>query len=239
MTSQTKKIIIVVVVILLAIFIYWKYYSKEEVPVSKATTNVEGFVTTGSLQHLGAIIPDGIIGEYELVNQPGQNPPSVDNSLRAVDFASLVDSGDQMVQAANSESAQRPLERLQNLSDSYFPTIASKALPFSQAAAKPLYHHHAVNLPRVNLKGKLYEMNLSEAVRGTVAINYDPNVSLIASSEYRNEDVFNPGFMTGAYDSLYNKLTGSHKNLPMYIGGSGDASYGNVGGMGIEAIYDA
>jgi hypothetical protein len=79
-------------------------------------------------------------------------------------------------------------------------------------------------------------MNLAEAVRGSVPINYDPNVSLVASSRYRNEDSFNPGFATSAYKSLYNKLTGSHKNLPMYIEGAGNAT--GVGGMGVEAIYD-
>ena len=80
-------------------------------------------------------------------------------------------------------------------------------------------------------------MNLSEAIRGTVSINYDPNVSLIAASRYRNEDVFNPGFMTSAFASLHNKLTGAHKNLPMYIEGAGQA--GGIGGSQIEAIYDA
>ena len=136
-----------------------------------------------------------------------------------------------------AEDTRRPLERLKDLSDSYFPTVASKALPFSQAAAKPLFFSHAVNLPRVSLKGKLYEMNLSEAVRGTLPINYDPNVSMVGMSQYRTEDSFNTGMMTTAFSSLWNKLTGAHKQLPMYISGAGEAT--GVGGMPVEAIYDA
>lgn len=230
--AKDKTVILILVAAAIAAIWYFKYYKPSQQP----NTEGYGLVTTGGMGHIGTVLPDGVAGNYEIVGAPV--PLSLDNSLTATDFAELVDSGDQVVQAVNSHSMQRPLERLQNLSDSYFPTIATKALPFSQAAAKPLYHSHAVNLPRVNIKGKLYEMNLAEAVRGTVPINYDPNVSLVASSQYRNEDVFNPGYMTGAFNSLHNKLTGSHKNLPMYIEGAGTA-ISNVGGMGVEAIYDA
>lgn len=227
MFEDKKTILLAVLAVAAAAVLYYSYYSKS------STTQKEGFLSAGQMTHLGAIVPDGIMGNYELIEGGHQMP--LNNVLRATDFAELVDGGDQAVQSL--QGGPRPLERLQDLSDSYFPTVATKALPFSQAAAKPLYHSHAVNLPRVNLKGKLYEMNIAEAVRGTVPINYDPNVSLVASSKYRNEDVFNPGFMTTAYNSLYNKLTGSHKNLPMYIEGAGTAS--GVGGMGVEAIYDA
>lgn len=235
-----KKIIIVLIVVAAAVVIYYHYYGQSSTS-SQSThkntpTNIESFANAGDMQSLGSI-EDGTMGSYELVNDGNSSIyPSLDSSLRATDFAELVDSGNQAVQVENVESVRRPLERLQNLSDSYFPSIASKALPFSQAAAKPLTFHHAVNLPRVNLKGKLYQMNLSEAVRGTVAINYDPNVSLIAASQYRNEDVFNPGYMTSAFNNLHDKLTGGYKNLPMYIAGSGGAS--GVGGMNTEAIYD-
>jgi hypothetical protein len=227
-----RTILIIVCIILIGILLWWKCGGNTQKAGLK-----EGFVTTGSMQHLGAIIPDGKLGDYELINR-GTVYDSIDQSLAATDFAELVDCGDQAVQPINPELLPpRPFERLQNLSDSYFPTIASKALPFSQASAKPLYHHHSVNLPRVNIKGKLYEMNLAEAIRGTVPVNYDPNVSLIASSQYRNEDVFNPGFMTQSYSALYSKLTGSYKNIPVYISGEGVSP--GCGGMGVEAIYDS
>ena len=80
-------------------------------------------------------------------------------------------------------------------------------------------------------------MNLAEAVRGTVAINYDPNISVISTSQYNNTDAFNPGYMTTAFNSLHDKLTGGYKNLPMYLAGAGQA--GGIGGNGVEAIYDA
>jgi hypothetical protein len=224
-----QKIIIAIVVAVVALFLYKYFYAQPQ---------QENFLSAGQMQNLGTIIPDGVVGDYEMV-QNGNVRDSLDTALSSTDFAEMVN-GDQMVEAVNPNYPPRPFERLQNLSDSYFPTVASKALPFSQAAAKPLYHQHAVNLPRVNLKGKLYEMNLSEAVRGSVPINYDPNVSMVASSQYRNEDSFNPGFMTPAFNSLHNKLTGSHKNLPMYISGAGSAdSGGGIGGMSVEAIYDA
>lgn len=232
-----KKIIIVLVIVAVAVIIYF-YYSKGQ-NSSFASTSVESFTTAGDMQSLGSI-EDGTMGNYELVHNGHDSNnfmyPSLDSSLKASDFAELVDGGNQAVQVKNVEDVQRPLERLQNLSDSYFPSIASKALPFSQAAAKPLTFHHAVNLPRFNLKGKLYQMNLSEAVRGTVAINYDPNVSLVAASQYRNEDAFNPGYMTAAFGSLHDKLTGGYKNLPMYIAGAGASS--GASGMNTELIMD-
>lgn len=228
--DKKKIIIAVVAVVVIGVAAYYFCYKKP--------AKSEKFLAAGGMQHLGAFIPDGVVGDYELIGG-GNNPPypSLDSSLAASDFAALVNTGDEMDRVTETIDKNRPLERLQSLSDSYFPTIASKALPFSQAAAKPLYHSHSVNLPRVNLKGKLYEMNLSEAVRGSVGINYDPNVSVIAASQYRSEDSFNPGMFTGAYNSLYNKLTGSSANLPVYISNSGTASGFN--GMATEVIMDA
>ena len=228
-----KTIAIILGAVLIGLILYYQYYGSK-------STSQEGFLAAGGMQHLGTILPDGIQGDYEIIDadqKASSSYPSLDNTLRATDFADLVDSGDQARQEQIFTDLQRPLERLQHLSDSYFPTVASKALPFSQAAAKPLTFHHAVNLPRVQLKGKLYQMDLHEAVVGTVPINLDPNVSLIALSQYKNEDVFNAGYMTSAFNSLHDKLTGGYRNLPMYIGGAGQAS--GVGGMSTEAIYDS
>lgn len=230
-----KTVLIILAVVLVGLIVYYNYAGDSSVHSQK-----EGFLAAGGMQHLGTIIPDGNLGAYEIIesdNERANRYPSLDDTLQGTDFAELVDSGDHAEQAATFVDASRPLERFQNLTDSYFPTIASKALPFSQAAAKPLYHSHAVNLPRVNLKGKLYEMNLAEAVRGTVAINYDPNVSIISTSQYKNEDTFNPGYMTTAFNSLHDKLTGGYKNLPMYLAGAGQSS--GIGGNAVEAIYDA
>jgi hypothetical protein len=228
-----KKVIIGIIVLIIAAIVIYKYMHK---PPTNNTQ--ENFVVAGSLDSIGVGIPDGRIGNFELVPEvPGGIYPSLDSTLAAVDFADLVDSGDQAFQVATVEAARRPLERLQNLSDSYFPTIASKALPFSQEAAKPLTFHHAVNLPRVNLKGKLYNLDLATAVRGTLPINYDPNVPLISASQFNNSDVFAPGLFTPAFNSLHNKLTGGYKNMPMYIAGAAAATPG-CAGVGIEAIMD-
>jgi hypothetical protein len=230
--KNQKLILVIVGIIIIGCVLYYMCGKKS----TKEGYNMQTYNTTGSMQHLGAIIPDGVVGSYELVGSENR-VPSLEDTVPAIDFASLVDSGDQLVQAPEIASERRPFERLQSLSDSYFPTVASKALPFSQAAAKPLTFFHAVNLPRVNLKGKLYEMNLSEAVRGTLPINFDSNISLVSTSQYRVEDSFNPGYMTSAFNSLHNKLTGGYKNLPVYIAGAGQA--GGVGGNAIEAIYDS
>ena len=228
-----KTIVCVLAAILVGVIAYY-YYSQ---PAKKQ----EGFLAAGGMQHLGTILPDGVQGDYERLDQDQRAAaayPSLDNTLAATDFADLVDSGDQARQLQIFTDVERPLERLKDLTDSYFPTIASKALPFSQAAAKPLTFHHAVNLPRVQLKGKLYEMTLAEAIRGTLPINLDPNVNLIAQSQYKVEDVFNPGYMTSAFSSLHDKLTAGYKNLPQYIASSGSASSGSPGN-GVELIMDA
>jgi len=218
-----KNVIIIGCVLLGAAVIYCKFYKKPK--------QQETFVTTGGMQNLGSV-------EYDLIEQPQQSLDSHE-LLGAPDFADLVDSGDhaQAIQAASSINNQRPLERLQTLSDSYIPRVASKAIPFSQAAAKPLVHSFSVNVPRVNLKGKLYEMNLSEAVRGSVAINYDPNVATISKSQYGPSDSYNTGFMTPVFDSLYGKLSGSYRNLPLFLSGSSAAGSG-VSGNGVEVIMD-
>src|SRR5580698_505781 len=138
--DKKKILIAVVAVVVIGVAAYYFCYKK--------TPKLEKFFAAGSMQHLGALIPDGVVGDYELIGG-GNNPPypSLDSSLAASQFAELVNSGDEMDRVTETIDKDRPLERLQSLSDSYFPTIASKALPFSQAAAKPLYHSHSVNLP--------------------------------------------------------------------------------------------
>lgn len=232
-TKNNRRILLIVVCVVVVLAALWWFCSSKK-PEPKIR---EGFLAAGAMDHLGTAVPDGITGEYELVNSGGTVFPSLDSNLRSTDFAELVNAGDHAQQVQAAEETRRPLERLKDLSESYFPTVASKSMPFSQASSKPLVHSFSVNLPRINLKGKLYEMNLSEAVRGTLPINYDPNVSMIAMSQYRTEDSFNTGMMTTAFNSLYGKLTGSHRNLPLYIAGAGSAV--GIGGMPVEAIYDA
>lgn len=212
--------------IVMAGILYYVMYMKAKKPEAKSS---EGFVTTGGMQNIGAVDYDLIDDDHEALDSH--------EMLGAPDFADLVDSGDYAAQPEDSSDTQRPLERLQALSDSYIPRVASKAIPFSQAAAKPLVHSFSVNVPRVNLKGKLYEMNLSEAVRGSVPINYDPNVALVAKTRYGPSDSYNTGIFTPQYDSMYNKLSGSYRNLPMYTAGAGQA--GGRGGNGVDLIMDA
>ena len=225
--DKQKTVLTVLCVALVAVFVYYMYYNGADNDAIKQTP-IENFVTTGGMQNLGAV-------EYDLVEDVPQAQDSHD-LLSAPDFADLVDSGDHAVQPDDVTEAHRPLERLQTLSDSYVPRVASKALPFSQAAAKPLVHSFSVNMPRVNLKGKLYEMNLSEATRGSVPINYDPNVALINKSRHGPSDSYNPGIFTPQFDSMYNKLSGSYRNLPMYTAGAGQA--GGKGGNGVDVIMD-
>lgn len=223
MAKDKTTFLIILCVVLAGLIFYFQCMSQK-----KDAGKSESFVTTGGMQNLGSV-------EYDLV---GDAPQAMDSHdlLGAPDFADLVDSGDHAFQSADLSESHRPLERLQTLADSYIPRVASKALPFAQFAAKPLVHSFSANMPRVNLKGKLYEMNLSEAIRGTVRINVDPNVSVVGKSRYNAEDVYNPGYMTDAYDGMYNKLSGSHRNLPMYTAGAGQAS--GVGGNGIDLVMD-
>lgn len=224
MKKDKTKLVILGVVFAVILYACYMYSTKTSSPER------EEFVTTGGMQNLGAV-------EYDLIEDVPMAQDSHD-LLSAPDFADLVDGGnhEQTVQPDSPEDVNRPLERLQTLSDSYIPRVASKALPFSQAAAKPLVHSFSVNVPRVNLKGKLYEMNLSEAVRGSVPINYDPNVALINKSRHGPSDAYNPGIFTPQFDSMYNKLSGSYRNLPMYTAGAGQAA--GVGGNGVDLIMD-
>jgi hypothetical protein len=214
-----RKIMLAILAAVLGLVYYYKYYKVDTVPELTET-----FVNTGGMQNLGSI-------EY---SNPIEYLPSQDSQeyLQSPDFAQLVDDSNQVAQTA-TEEVLKPFERLDTLADSYIPKIASRSLPFSQAAAKPLVSSYSVNLPRVNLKGKLYEMNLSEAVRGSLAINIDPNVSLISKSRYSGSDSYNVGMFTPGYDSMYRKLSGSYRNLPLYTSGSG-AGNGNQ----IEMIMD-
>jgi hypothetical protein len=225
-----KTMLIILAVILVAIVLYYNY---------GAGSSKETFLAAGGMDHLGTIEPnpvrtDNPQGSYEFIEEPFHAVEPTLLSHKAADFANLIDDG-VYSQHLPDVAPSNPMERLDELSDSYFPKIASKALPFSQEAAKPMYHTHAVNLPRVSLKGKLYEMNIAEAVRGSVPINYDPNVNVIGTSRYKNEDSFNPGYMTTAFNSLHSKLTGGYKNMPLHFAGAGQ---GSSGGNGVEAIYD-
>lgn len=221
MNIDKTNVLIILALLAGAVAVYFQYYKKD------ASVKTENFVTTGGMQNLGAI-------EY---SNPIEYLPSQDSQeyLEAPDFAQLVEDSNYGEQSA-TEDAMRPFERLDTLADSYIPKIASRSLPFSQAAAKPLVSSYSVNLPRVNLKGKLFEMNLSEATRGSVYINYDPNVSLISKSRYQGSDSYNTGLFTSSFDSLHKKLSGSYRNMPMYTAGSGAAS--GSGGNQIDLIMD-
>lgn len=220
MNVDKTTAIIILAIVAGAVVVYFQYYKKDAV-------KAENFVTTGGMQNLGAI-------EY---SNPIEYLPSQDSQeyLEAPDFAQLVEDSNYGEQTV-TEDAMRPFERLDTLADSYIPKIASRSLPFSQAAAKPLVSSYSVNLPRVNLKGKLFEMNLSEATRGSVYISYDPNVSLISKSRYQGSDSYNTGLFTSAFDGLHKKLSGSYRNMPMYTAGAGQA--GGAGGNQIDLIMD-
>lgn len=220
MMYDKKSLLLILAAIFGAGYYYYKYYSV-------APQATETFVNTGGMQNLGSV-------EY---SNPVEYIPSQDSQerLEAPDFAQLVDDSNRYEESANDE-VMKPFERLDTLADSYIPKIASRSLPFSQAAAKPLVSSYSVNLPRVNLKGKLYEMNMSEATRGSLKISIDPNISVVAKSRYGPSDVMNVGLFTPGYDSMYNKLSGSYRNLPMYT--SGSASANGQGGNQIELILD-
>lgn len=190
---------------------------------SQSKSSAESFVTTDQMYFPNA-------ENYDLIDHTPTEPV-----LNAPDFADLVDSGDHALQPIDRSDLQRPLERLQTLSDSYMPRVASRVLPFSHAAAKPLVHSFSANPPRINLKGKLYEMSLSEAVQGSVPINYDPNIPLIAKSRHGPEDSYNLGLFSG-HGSMHNKLTGSFRNMPIYTAGSGQAA--GSGGNRVDLIMD-
>src|SRR5690242_11826277 len=127
---KIKPIYIVIGIIVVALIAYYAFYKPphpKPYPHHKANPMPvhESFVTAGDLQNIGVAEPDGMLGNYELVAGNTSIVPSLDSSLKATDFAELVNSGDQAIQVATAEAVHRPLERLQHLSDSYFPTVAS------------------------------------------------------------------------------------------------------------------
>lgn len=220
MMYDKKSLLLILAAIFGAGYYYYRYYSV-------APQATETFVNTGGMQNLGSV-------EY---SNPVEYIPSQDSQerLEAPDFAQLVDDSNRYEESANDE-VMKPFERLDALADSYIPKIASRSLPFSQAAAKPLVSSYSVNLPRVNLKGKLYELSLSSAVRGQVPVTFDSNISVISKSRYGPSDSYNVGLFTPGYDSMYKKLSGSYRNVPQFNSGAGQA--GGAGGNQIEMILD-
>ncbi len=230
MAKNTKMIIIGAIVLVTLAAVAYVYFIAPGDKSAEKPHSAETFVTTGGMQNLGSV-------NYDLV--PEQQLQQLQDShdyLSAPNFADLVEAGNEQPSQALPGEGQRPLERLQALTDSYMPRMASKALPFAQAAAKPLIASYSVNQPRPNLKGFLYQMDLASAVRGPVPINYNPNVAVIANSKFGPSDADNPGLFTTAFDSLYTKLSGSYRNMPIYTAGAGQA--GGYGGASASIIMD-
>lgn len=189
----------------------------------------------------GAIDNIGVLSDMDLI-------PSVDSQINtpAMNFADLVSEGgdhlQQYVSQPRSEGENlRPMDRLQRVQGkSMMPRCAKNVTPYNVDLANPVSYSFMVNVPRVTsaLKNWLNPLDLHTALVGTVPINYNPNVALVATSQYGRFQAQNAPVFGLGMQALYDKYTGKeYKNLPMHVAGAGQAC-GYSGASG-EIIMDA
>lgn len=168
---------------------------------------------------------------------PGEH---YNENLSRTQYAELGDAGVSNMEILGEEGEiVSPMERLDTLQDSYVPHNSNKTLPFSYDAAKPLTFYTSGNLPRTFLKGKLYEMDVSHAVRGNVDIKRHEAPRWAGQYDYLDAGgSAGSGLYTGSPGDEHSRLGRFEFNsIPMQKSGAGHASQGN-GGMKVDVIMD-
>lgn len=205
MENNTSKICLIVgAVLLLGLAIYYLQNRKQNFSTKK-----ESYMTAGAMDHL-----DSLDARYELIQSP-------DAAVPAEHFADLVDCGDQCRTVQQTDTVERPLERLEKLQGkSLLPLTACHLPQYNIDVANPATYSFAVNAPRVVLKNRLNMQ--ADPFRGDIPIRYHPDIPLIAKSSHGRDSWRGDGFFSDHYSTLYNKLTGrSYKNMPLKVATQG------------------
>lgn len=220
-----KNYIIAAAVVLVIILVVYMMSGDDE--------QKEDYMSAGRMQNIGPVEEDEIV-EFVSDNSLEKNP--YNEHLSQGKYAQLVD----MVEegSPNSRENNTVMQRLNQLQDSYVPEVAQKSLPYSYDAAQPLSHYTSSNLPRVFLKGKLHDMNLTTAVRG------DLKIAVHDVKRWQNqhgpEDAggVGNGLLGSNGADLHSRLNRLQQlNKPMYLSGSGSGT-GGRGGNVVDLIME-
>jgi hypothetical protein len=201
MHKNTKIILVVLVVIVLFFGVWWFCMRKK----------TENFSNIGAVDNVGSLD-----SQYEVL-------PSAEDSVPTANYADMVDTGDHIEILSPNETANdiNPLERLDRVrTRDLLPRTAASVTPYNVDVADATSYSFAVNVPRVQLKNRLYSM--ADPFRGDIPIKYNPNVALIAKSSYSRDSQRLDGFFSDAFSQLYNRSTGrSYHNLPLMVSTGG------------------
>ncbi len=204
MMNSKNICVIIGALLLLGLLVYYCMNKQEK--------KNEGYMAAGALDHL-----DSLDSRYELIESP-------DEAVPAEHFADLVDSGDQsrlVKQMRSTEDTLRPLERFERLQgDAQVPLTAAHLPAFNIDAANPSVHAFAVQAPRVMLKTRVWEN--ADPYRGDIAIAYNPDVAMVAKSQFGRDSQRLDGFFSDQFRHLTAKLTGrAYKNMPLQVSTQG------------------
>ena len=166
------------------------------------------------------------------------NPPSANFADLVADAETALK--ERVAQPGNPHDSLKPMERLHRVTGrALMPRVSSHVTPFNVDVANPTAYLYMANAPRVSqIKPTNYEFSMSEAIRGSIPINFFPNVPLISKSRFGRDSQNLAGMFTPAFTALYNKYSSkSYKNLVQKVAGAGQAA--GYGGASGELIMDA
>lgn len=195
-----KKYLIIgaIAAVVIGVAVYYFYYKKER-------TLTESYANIGAIDNVGSLDD-----RYELVQAP-------EMAAKDINFADIVDTGDQPRMINDPNSQAQPFERLDRLQGhDTIPLTAMNTPAYNIDVANPSVYSFSVNAPRVLLKDPLYMQ--ADMIRGDVPITYHADVCLVAKSQYGRSSQRLDGFMSDAFADLYNKSTGrAFRNMPIKI----------------------
>lgn len=197
--KRAHQIYIAIAVVIVAVVAYYLYKRHEHSKVKEEYTSP---------------------GDWDLTLDDAHVPkPAYEDDTPTPHFADLVETGDHAeVQPENTHHSIRPLERLSRECDARLLPRTSKCVtPYNIDVADPATHLFQVNLPRVQIKNKQYEM--ADPYRGDIPIAFHPNVPLVNKSRFGTRDSWRgDGFMSDYSKALYAKYTGSgYLNKPALV----------------------
>lgn len=194
-----KYLLIGAVVLLVAAGAYYYFY------IHKGKSLMESYANIGAIDNVGSLDD-----RYELVMAP-------EMAAKDINFADIVDTGDQPRMINNPDDQAQPFDRLDRLqAHDTIPLTAMNTPAYNIDIANPSTYSYSVNAPRVLLKDPLYIQ--ADAFRGDIPITIHSNVALVAKSQYGRDSLRLDGMFSDAYIDLYNKSTGrSFKNMPIKV----------------------
>lgn len=194
-----KYLIIGAVVVLVAAGAYYYFY------IRKGKSLTESYANIGAIDNVGSLDD-----RYELVMAP-------EMAAKDINFADIVDTGDQPRMINNPNDQAQPFERLERLQGhDTIPLTAMNTPAYNIDVANPSTYAFSVNAPRVLLKDPVW--TFADPFRGDIPITMHPNVALVAKSQYGRDSLRLDAMFSEGMSDLYSKMTGrSFRNLPIKV----------------------